>query len=367
MANQGRKLFILTASIGTGHSQAARAIAEAVKRLHPEDSVSVLDFVSSNMFSIDHIIKDTYLKMIDVFPELYDHLYSDSQSSKFGQLSQKMLSLTFKRRMKSLIETLKPDAMIFTHPFPAGAADLLKQDQDISFPMLGVITDFDIHQLWVDHYLDGYCVATPDLKTLLESYHIPPEIIHVTGIPVRRAFYEKAAEGKPFEKGTVLVMGGGLGLGNVIDNITRMDEVKEISKFIVITGKNINLYEKVAMLSEKLHHPVELHSYTNKVAEIMARSELLVTKPGALTCTEALVMHLPMVLVNTLPGQERANAMHMKNQGCAEWVKRDELPSTVKHILTNPDLRLRMSKACGESLPDSESDVVRILYDMMNK
>ena len=367
MANQGRKLFILTASIGTGHSQAARAIAEAVKRLHPEDSVSVLDFVSSNMFSIDHIIKDTYLKMIDVFPELYDHLYSDSQSSKFGQLSQKMLSLTFKRRMKSLIETLKPDAMIFTHPFPAGAADLLKQDQNISFPMLGVITDFDIHQLWVDHYLDGYCVATPDLKTLLESYHIPPEIIHVTGIPVRRAFYEKAAEEKPFEKGTVLVMGGGLGLGNVIDNITRLDEVKEISKFIVITGKNINLYEKVAMLSEKLHHPVELHSYTNKVAEIMARSELLVTKPGALTCNEALVMHLPMVLVNTLPGQERANAMHMKNQGCAEWVKRDELPSTVKHILTNPDLRLRMSKACGESLPDSESDVVRILYDMMNK
>ena len=57
MANQGRKLFILTASIGTGHSQAARAIAEAVKRLHPEDSVSVLDFVSSNMFSIDHIIR----------------------------------------------------------------------------------------------------------------------------------------------------------------------------------------------------------------------------------------------------------------------------------------------------------------------
>lgn len=59
------------------------------------------------------------------------------------------------------------------------------------------------------------------MKTLFESYHIPPEIIHVTGIPVRRAFYEKVAEGKPFEKGTVLVMGGGLGLGNVIDNITR--------------------------------------------------------------------------------------------------------------------------------------------------
>ena len=81
-----RKFYIMTASSGTGHSQAARAIAEAIQRTHPADSVQVLDFVSSNLFSIDHIIKDGYLKMIDVFPEMYDHLYSDSQSSRFGQL-----------------------------------------------------------------------------------------------------------------------------------------------------------------------------------------------------------------------------------------------------------------------------------------
>ena len=124
MAEPARKFIILTASIGTGHSQAARAIAEAMQRTHPGDSVSVLDFVSSSLFSVDHIIKDTYLKMIDVFPSMYDHLYSDSQSSRFGQMSQKMLNLSFKKRMKNLIRTLKPDAMIFTHPFPAGAADL---------------------------------------------------------------------------------------------------------------------------------------------------------------------------------------------------------------------------------------------------
>lgn len=111
-----RKFYIMTASIGTGHSQAARAIAEAIQRTHPSDSVQVLDFVSSNLFSIDHIIKDGYLKMIDVFPEMYDHLYSDSQMSRFGQFSQKMLSLSFKRRMKNLIMATKPDAMIFTHP-----------------------------------------------------------------------------------------------------------------------------------------------------------------------------------------------------------------------------------------------------------
>ncbi len=365
MAEPARKFIILTASIGTGHSQAARAIAEAMQRTHPGDSVSVLDFVSSSLFSVDHIIKDTYLKMIDVFPSMYDHLYSDSQSSRFGQMSQKMLNLSFKKRMKNLIRTLKPDAMIFTHPFPAGAADLLKQEGATDIPMLGVITDFDIHQLWIDKYLDAFCVATPDLKDLMETYGILPERIHVTGIPVRKAFYEKESSHPPMEKGTVLVMGGGLGLGNVVDNISRLDEVEEISKFIVITGKNINLYEKVAAMAEKMRHPVELHSYTNKVADIMARSEILVTKPGALTCTEAMVMHLPMVLVNTLPGQERANAMHMKNQGCADWVKRGELADTVRRILRDPVLRQHMADACGNVHPDSASDVVDVLYGLL--
>ena len=365
MAEPARKFIILTASIGTGHSQAARAIAEAMQRTHPGDSVSVLDFVSSNLFSVDHIIKDTYLKMIDVFPSMYDHLYSDSQSSRFGQMSQKMLNLSFKKRMKNLIRTLKPDAMIFTHPFPAGAADLLKEEGNTEIPMMGVITDFDIHQLWIDKYLDAFCVATPDLKNLMETYGIAPDRIHVTGIPVRKAFYEKELSHPPMEKGTVLVMGGGLGLGNVVDNISRLDEVEDISKFIVITGKNTSLYEKVAAMAEKMHHPVELHSYTNKVADIMARSEILVTKPGALTCTEAMVMHIPMVLVNTLPGQERANAMHMKNQGCAEWVKRGELADTVRRILRDPVLRQKMAEACGIVHPDSAQDVVDVLYGLL--
>ena len=365
MAEPARKFIILTASIGTGHSQAARAIAEAMQRIHPADSVSVLDFVSSSLFSVDHIIKDTYLKMIDVFPSMYDHLYSDSQSSRFGQMSQKMLNLSFKKRMKNLIRTLKPDAMIFTHPFPAGAADLLKEEGNTDIPMMGVITDFDIHQLWIDKYLDAFCVATPDLKDLMETYGIASDRIHVTGIPVRKAFYEKELSHPPMEKGTVLVMGGGLGLGNVVDNIDRLDEVDEISKFIVITGKNISLYEKVAAMAEKMRHPVELHSYTNKVADIMARSEILVTKPGALTCTEAMVMHLPMVLVNTLPGQERANAMHMKNQGCADWVKRGELADTVRRILRDPALREKMADACGAVHPDSAKDVVDVLYGLL--
>ena len=123
----------------------------------------------------------------------------------------------------------------------------------------------------------------------------------------------------------------------------------------------------MAVLAEKLRHPVELHSYTNKVAHIMGRCELLVTKPGALTCTEAIIMNKPMVLVNTLPGQERANAAFLSGLGCAEWVKRGELAETVRHILTDPEKRKQMESACSSNHVESAGEVVKILYGMVEK
>lgn len=363
--HKSRRFFILTASIGTGHSQAARAIAEALKDEHPEDSVRVLDFVSRDALSVDQIIKKTYLQLIKILPEIYDILYNNSQNSSFGKTSQTLLSLSFRRRMKRLIQVLKPDALIFTHPFPAGAADLLKKRRDISTPLLGVVTDFDIHQLWIDRHLDGYCVATPELVNSLVGYGISQDIIHATGIPVRKSFYTENIAKTSVEKGTVLIMGGGLGLGKIIDDIKILDQVEEISKFIVVTGQNIRLYEEVAALADQLAHPVELHSYTNKVATLMGRSELLVTKPGALTCTEAMLMKLPMVLVNTLPGQERANAAYLMGLGCADEAKPEELAEKVKFILHDKSKREAMKDACRLVSPYSAKAVVKVLYDMV--
>ena len=135
----------------------------------------------------------------------------------------------------------------------------------------------------------------------------------------------------------------------------------------MITGQNISAYEEVASLRANLHHPVELHSYTNKVAQFMAESELIVTKPGALTCTEALTMHLPMVLVNALPGQERANAEHLKKQGCAVWVNRGQLAETVQELLTHPERRAVMAQNCGDVSTSSSGKIVDILYGMVEK
>lgn len=85
-----RKFFIMTVSIGEGHSQAARAIAETIKQVHPDDAVRVLDFLSRDVLSIDHVLKESYLKMIRIFPEMYDSLYSNSQNRHLGATFQSL-------------------------------------------------------------------------------------------------------------------------------------------------------------------------------------------------------------------------------------------------------------------------------------
>ncbi len=364
---QHKKFFILSASIGSGHSQAARAIEETIKTEHPGDKARVLDFLSGDSFSLDQLIKRSYLKILDLFPLVYDSLYSNSQNHYLGNGVQSLLSWSFRRRMKRLVAVLRPDALIFTHPFPACAANLLKKEGDLSIPLLGVITDFDIHQLWIYKHLDGYCVPTKELAEKLAAHGVPESIIHTTGIPVRQSFYEEKKKHPVPERGTVLIMGGGLGLGYITDTLKRLDAVKEITKFIVITGQNISAYEEVASLRGSLSHHVELHSYTNKVARFMGSSDILVTKPGALTCTEALTMHLPMVLVNALPGQERANAEHLQKKGCALWVKRGQLAEAVQSILAHPERREDMARRCGHIAEDSSRQIVDILYTMLDK
>lgn len=360
-----KKFFILSASIGSGHSQAGRAVAEAIRMKHPGDSARVLDFLSGDSFSLDQLIKRSYLAMLDVFPLVYNRLYSNSQNRYLGNGVQSLLSWSFRRRMKRLSASLNPDALIFTHPFPACAANLLKKEGALDIPLLGVITDFDIHQLWVYKHLDGYCVPTPELADKLASHGVPRHIIYTTGIPVRRAFYEERERNPVREPATVLIMGGGLGLGYITDTLKRLDKVQEVRRFIIVTGQNISAYEEVALLRHKLVHPVELHSYTNKVARLMGQSTLLVTKPGALTCTEAMVMQLPMVFVNALPGQERANAEHLQSRGCAVWVKRGQIADTVRDLLLHPEKRARMSDQCGPVAEDSSGRIADILYQMV--
>lgn len=343
-----KKILIMSASIGTGHTQAARAIEEYVQTLSEEYDVEHLDFLSNDVLSIDNLVKETYIKILDFFPMLYDLMYYSSQGYKRGMAVKTLIAWGLKRRMLRVLADRKPDILVFTHPFPAGAAALLKRQHRLNIPLVGVITDFAVHQLWLYPQIDLYCVAASQLKDLLNQNGIDRNKIIVSGIPVRNAFKKERwhMKEKSQHSRNILIMGGGLGMGSIKQSLTLLDRIDTIDSFTVVTGYNADLYDEIIRLRRELSHPVNVFGYTNQIPELMVQSALLVTKPGALTCTEAATVQIPMVLYSPIPGQEEANAFYMQEKGCARWVKsQNELVVVVKELLADTDKLLDMSHA----------------------
>lgn len=135
-------------------------------------------------------------------------------------------------------------------------------------------------------------------------------------------------------------------MGSIKQSLTLLDRIDTIDSFTVVTGYNADLYDEIIRLRRELSHPVNVFGYTNQIPELMVQSALLVTKPGALTCTEAATVQIPMVLYSPIPGQEEANAFYMQEKGCARWVKsQNELVVVVKELLADTDKLLDMSHA----------------------
>ena len=175
-----RKVLIVSASIGTGHMQAARAIEEYWKEKEPHASITHVDFLDTETMSVEHLIKGTYIKMIDVFPMLYDMIYRVSKGERRGTILQTALSYLLKSRMLKLVQQEQPDVMVFTHPFPCGAASILKRQGHIDVPLVAIMTDFSSHQFWLYPQIDTWFCTLCNCSLLTPQ--IPSSQLHLKSV-----------------------------------------------------------------------------------------------------------------------------------------------------------------------------------------
>ncbi|SDM64686.1 processive 1,2-diacylglycerol beta-glucosyltransferase [Dendrosporobacter quercicolus] len=365
-----KRVLIVSASIGSGHNQAAEAIAGRIAWENPGATVKIVDFMDQENSYFNTLLKETYLKMLHLSPSMYDVLYRWTKLSGSGLPVQNLMAVIMKKTMEKLIRKYRPHLVICTHPFPCGAAAYLKKTRGIKTTLAAVITDFAIHRLWVYPEVDLYFVGVPELRTELLAQGIPGRSIHVSGIPIAAAFeqlYDKqsiAAElGLSKDLPTVLVMGGGLGLGGVKHALENLAAGGSVLQLIVLTGRNPKLQQALRQYSPASPHIVRLLGYSHRVPELMACADLLITKPGALTICEALAMKLPLVLYESIPGQEKDNAGYMSRKGAAVWVQSDDqLQPTVSRLLNNPDQLQRMQAIARElRQPQAARNIAAIL------
>jgi processive 1,2-diacylglycerol beta-glucosyltransferase len=356
------KALIITASIGAGHTRAANAVREALLDKRCASQAAVVDFLDSHD-AASRLIKDTYLKMLDVFPHAYDLLYRWSQDSRPGSNLGSLTALVMRKKLLRLLAEQRPDILIFTHPFPCCAAAALRRSRRLDLPMAAVLTDFAVHRLWVHREIDLYFVASQEMKQALAAMNIPTDRIHITGIPVAADFAGPLLSRRPGREPSVLIMGGGLGLGAIEEAIRGLAAVGRRLDITVAAGGNEALRQKIQALAAASPHRIEVLGFTDRIPELMNAATLLVTKPGALTCSEALATGTPLVLFGSLPGQEEENAVYLVRGGAA--VRADsagQLGRTVARILAEPAMidTLR-SRATALGRPGAAEAVAAVL------
>lgn len=367
------KILIATASIGSGHIRAAEAIYEEFKKKFPDDEIKIVDFTDKNCAFLPWLLKNTYLRMLKYFPNLYDIFYKVSKGGVIGNLTGETFSAVMSLFMNNVLKAEKPNMIVATHPFPEGAVSFLRRFNLWKKPLLAaVLTDYSLHNIWLYKNVDIYFVATPSMKEeLIRSGYA--KTVYAFGIPTAEIELVLKAEAKADlnlnENKTILIMGGGLGLGGIEKSLKELEKSDKTFNILVVTGQNEILYEKTKKIADKSKHCIKIFSYTKKIFTLMSASDLLITKPGALTMTEALGAGLPMLLHEPIPGPEEKNAEFAEKIGAAVWVRENEsILDGVNKILFDEQLYEKMRLAEKIFSPNTVAKkIVEVLSEFFQK
>ncbi|SFT89141.1 processive 1,2-diacylglycerol beta-glucosyltransferase [Selenomonas sp. GACV-9] len=361
------RILILTASIGSGHIKAAEAVAKEMQRQLPEADLVTVDFMSRETSLLHWLMKKAYLVMLAFVPNLYDVFYKVSGGQASGSLVQKAFAIVMQPVVKRLLLRYEPTAVICTHPFPEGAVSLWKRRQKSSLPLAVVMTDYSLHQIWLYPQVDQYFMATEAMKAEMTACGFAADTLLAAGIPVDSGL--RGLPGKevlrkqldiPDKQPAVLLMGGGLGLGGIASTLQALEKLPQRLTLLVIAGRNERLQAEVRAFARTSRHQVRLWGYTDKAHELMRAADLLITKPGALTISEAFVLGLPMLLHDPIPGPETENAVYATRHGAAVWLHPGEkLAPAVRELFAEDCLTEMSERALACARPEAAAQIAQ--------
>lgn len=376
-----KKILIMSASTGGGHNKAANAIKSTLEDNNIECTIiDSLKLVNSTM---DKFISRGYEKSAMYTPKAYGRVYklSDINLISRNEFKGNPLAKIMAYKFKKLIKKTNPDLIIGTHPFPMIAlSDLKKHDLENKLsinipPLVSLLTDYTTHSTWIQNEIDYYIVANEFVKELLiyegvSSYKIKP-----FGIPIEKSFFENREKSIVFDelglspnKFTVLLMGGSFGAGGIKDALEDLLQMDSDFQIIVITGKNVHLKDKLQKISKFNNKSICVLGYTNNMNDLLSHIDLLISKPGGLTVTEALIKNTPMVIPYCIPGQEEENLDFLTNSGVAiRTTKKFTLGVVVNYLIKNPDkLKLMKQNINYIKKPNSTFDILSLVNEIID-
>ncbi len=311
-----KKILYLFSDTGGGHRSAATAIMHAVEHLRKDMIGQEMVDVFATCSGFLNVFAKLYGPVIKYSPKIWGQLYYWLDDEKKLQRLEKMSHPFILKELTNLIRENSPDVIVSVHPMINHLTAQAIKESGKKIPFVLVITDpVTLHRAWITPAVDFVIVATPEAKQHAMQYGMPETKIKIVGMPIDPKFFlkdedkEKARKKNKLKPNlfTILLMGGGEGAGKMDELIEELNQQKLKVQLIIIAGRNKNLEQRLRRDIKKYSFPMQVYGFTDKVHEIMAESDLIITKAGPGTIAEAMAMNLPIIITSWLPGQEEGN------------------------------------------------------------
>lgn len=367
------KILILSCSTGGGHNAAAKAVKEQLE--YEGHEAVMLDPFSLAGEKTAKRVGNAYIRVAGRLPRFFGFIYKlgGSISSSRRKSPVYYANTLMVRRLKAYLDENHFDAVVMSHLFPAEMMTCMKRRHMRIPPTVLISTDYTCIPFFEETECDHYILPHEDLLSENTEKGLPSEKLHSFGIPVSRSFFaendrqaSKARLHLPPDKPVYLVMSGSMGFGKMhlfVFELTR--KLSHDEQLIIICGNNKKT-QRILKYTYYRNKNVHITGFTDHVSEYMDASDVIFTKPGGLTSTEALVKNIPVVYTAAIPGCETKNREFFVSRGLA--LASEHVHTQVSQGITlveNTDIRNAMINTQKRfAKPQAAADIVKLLKEI---
>jgi processive 1,2-diacylglycerol beta-glucosyltransferase len=345
-------IIILSCNYGGGHHRVAEVLGHALSRHSPGCRVEIYDYIETcigHCFNI--IFTSLYFGSVRWAPWLYRWFYQATSAISPHSPLQRVINSLGKRRFAAMLQTQSPDIVVCTYCLPAGGMSELKLAGHTDVPCVTVVTDHAVHSQGIHPGIDLYLVSSDRVREGMLAHGLPPDRVLSSGIPVAPAF-GTPLQPQPLRRQygldpmlpTILVMVGAHNLmRGALDVYRDLVELPRPAQPLFVCGKDERLRQAIEQMAQRASMPVRVFGYISEIPALMAMSDLMISKAGGVTTSEALAAELPMVLINPIPDQEEENTSFLQSVGAAIVAPRPAaLPALIADLLDHPERLARL-------------------------
>ncbi|MBP1467399.1 galactosyldiacylglycerol synthase [Candidatus Chloroploca sp. M-50] len=374
------RVLLLYASVGAGHKRAAEALATAFLQRQPGEVriEDVLDH-TTRLFRVAYA--RSYLELTDRAPMVWGYFYTQTNAdptlSEFTNNLRKLVESIGTTGLKDLLRAFQPEIIICTHFLPMELLVRYKRNAMLSQPVYCVVTDYVAHTFWTYTEIDGYFVGDEQTRDQLIARGVAANQISVSGIPVDPVVNEpKEVEAIRLRHGLsttcplITLFGGGLDDEHIRLMVEHFLQSSLDMTLVVVAGRNPTLVESLSDLTASTHVQLRILGFVDYVDDLIAATDLVITKAGGLIVSEVLARSVPLIVIEPIPGHEEWNADYVVSCGAGVQLR---IPASVARtaisMLQHPDtLALMRSAAASAGRPRAALDIAkRVLADFLNR